>query len=108
MDELIKGYQIGVSIQADFEHNTWIFEMQEGFSVSKGEYLIIKKEDFEKLNRWRKIEEELPGDQKIVIVKTDLSCFATAYYHGVDSGWIIYGDDAYREFGNITEWKPID
>lgn len=56
--------------------------------------------------RWRKVEEE-PTNQDIVLVKTDKCCFATAYYHGKNIGWIVYGDEAYKQFGNITEWKPI-
>lgn len=59
-------------------------------------------------NRWRKVSEELPDNQDIVLVKTDKGCFATAYLHGKESGFIVYGDDAYREFGNIIEWKPIE
>ena len=56
--------------------------------------------------RWRKVEEE-PDNQDIVLVKTDKECFATAYYHGKNSGWVVYGDEAYKQFGNIVEWKPI-
>ena len=59
------------------------------------------------LFRWRKVEEELPEDQEIVLVKTDKGCFATAYLHGENSGFIVYGDDAYCEFGKITHWMPI-
>lgn len=61
---------------------------------------------WQEAERWRKVEEE-PTNQDIVLVKTDKCCFATAYYHGKNSGWIVYGDEAYKQFGNITEWKPI-
>jgi hypothetical protein len=35
---------------------------------------------------------------------TDKGCIGTAYYHGEKSGWIVYGDNAYKEFGNIVKW----
>ena len=61
---------------------------------------------WQEAERWRKVEEE-PDNQDIVLVKTDKECFATADYHGKNSGWIVYGDEAYKQFGNIVEWKPI-
>lgn len=70
-------------------------------SFKAGSNLIIHQ------NRWRNVEEELPTNQDIVLVKTDEGCFATAYLHGKESGFIVYGDEAYKEFGEITEWKPI-
>ena len=33
--------QIGISAGADFENNTWIFEMPEGFQAGAGKYMII-------------------------------------------------------------------
>lgn len=59
------------------------------------------------LFKWRKVSEVLPENQNIVLVKTNKGCFATAYLHGKESGFIIYGDEAYREFGEVTEWMPI-
>lgn len=69
-----------------------------------GANFILSK--WQEAERWRKVEEE-PTNQDIVLVKTDKECFATAYYHGKNSGWIVYGDEAYKQFGNIVEWKPI-
>lgn len=69
-----------------------------------GYNLCISK--WQEAERWRKVEEE-PTNQDIVLVKTEKGCFATAYYHGKNSGWIVYGDEAYKQFGNIIEWKPI-
>lgn len=34
--------QIGISAGADFENNTWTFELPEGFKAGAGEYMIIK------------------------------------------------------------------
>ena len=64
---------------------------------------------FEFAQRWISIEEELPDTecQDVVLVKTDNESYATAYYHGEKSGFIIYGDDAYCDFGSITHWRPI-
>ena len=70
----------------------------------KGANFILSK--WQEAERWRKVEEE-PTNQDLVLVKTDKGCFATAYYHGKNSGWIVYGDEAYKQFGNIIEWKPI-
>lgn len=33
--------QIGTSITADFEENSWTFEMSEGFSMSAGQFAIL-------------------------------------------------------------------
>lgn len=38
--------QIGYSLTSNFEENTWTFEMQEGFKVSAGEFVIIEKKHF--------------------------------------------------------------
>ena len=76
--------------------------MRKGSEIAK-EIILSKWQEAE---RWRKVEEE-PTNQDLVLVKTDKGCFATAYYHGKNSGWIVYGDEAYKQFGNIIEWKPI-
>lgn len=73
-------------------------------SFKEGANFILSK--WQEAERWRKVEEE-PTNQDLVLVKTDKGCFATAYYHGKNSGWIVYGNEAYKQFGNITEWKPI-
>ena len=77
--------------------------MRKGSEIAK-EIILSKWQEAE---RWRKVEEELPDNQDIVLVKTNKGCFATAYLHGKESGFIVYGDEAYREFGKIIEWKPI-
>ena len=56
---------------------------------------------------WISVDDELPENQDIVLVKTDLGCVTIAYLHGKKSGFIVYGEDAYIEFGNITHWRPI-
>ncbi len=58
--------------------------------------------------KWRDPKEEPPINQDIVLVKTDNDCYATAYFHGKESGFICYGEDAYIEFGDIIGWKPIE
>ena len=57
---------------------------------------------------WISVRDELPINQDIVLVKTDKECYATAYLHGEKSGFIVYGDDAYKEFGEIKFWRPIN
>lgn len=59
------------------------------------------------LFKWRKVTEELPDTDDIVLVKTNKGCFATAYLHGKKSGFIVYGDEAYKDFGEVIEWMPI-
>lgn len=41
--------QIGESLTADFEEQTWTFEMDENFNITSGEFAIIPKEDYDKL-----------------------------------------------------------
>lgn len=67
--------------------------------------IIITK--WQEAERWRKVSDDPPDNQDIVLVKTDKGCCATAYFHGKESGFIVYGDEAYKDFGKITEWKPI-
>ena len=69
---------------------------------------ISFKAGVEFAQRWISVEEELPINQDIVFVKTDLECITTAYLHGEKSGFITYGEDAYIEFGNVTHWRPIE
>lgn len=57
--------------------------------------------------RWIPVEEELPDNQDIVLVKTDKGCVSTAYLHGKKSGFICYGQEAYNDFGEVTHWRPI-
>ena len=58
--------------------------------------------------RWIPVEEELPDNQDIVLVKTDKGCVSTAYLHGKKSGFICYGQEAYNDFGEVTHWRPIE
>lgn len=54
------------------------------------------------LTRWRKVEEELPSEDGIYLVKTDKVRYAIAEYLG--DYWVI---DTNR-YGVILRWKPID
>lgn len=58
--------------------------------------------------RWIPVEEDLPDNQDIVLVKTDKGCVSTAYLHGKKSGFICYGQEAYNDFGEVTHWRPIE
>lgn len=58
--------------------------------------------------RWIPVEEELPDNQDIVLVKTDKGCVSTAYLHGKESGFICYGQEAYNDLGEVTHWRPIE
>jgi hypothetical protein len=58
--------------------------------------------------RWIPVEEELPDNQDIVLVKTDKGCVSTAYLHGKKYGFICYGQEAYNDFGEVTHWRPIN
>lgn len=41
--------QFGEALTADFEENTWTFEMEEEFKVSAGKFAIIPKEKYQEL-----------------------------------------------------------
>lgn len=58
--------------------------------------------------QWIPVDEELPPNQDIVLVKTDKGCVSTAYLHGKKSGFICYGQEAYNDFGEVTHWRPIE
>ena len=60
------------------------------------------------VERWIPVEEELPDNQDIVLVKTDKGCVSTAYLHGKKSGFICYGQEAYNDFGEVTHWRPVE
>ncbi len=60
-----------------------------------------------KQSPWISVEERLPENQDIVLVRDEYGGKATAYLHGKDSGFIVYGEDAYKVFGEITHWMPI-
>lgn len=60
-----------------------------------------------KQSPWVSVEERLPENQDIVLVRGEYGGKATAYLHGKDSGFIIYGEDAYKVFGEVTHWCHI-
>ena len=79
-----------------------------------GTYLpnyYVLKSDFdrvvEELTAWVKVEDGAPTTKDIVLVKSNNCSICIAYWHGDASGFITYGDDAYNNFGEITEWKTI-
>lgn len=41
--------QFGESLMADFEENTWTFELPEGFKVKAGSFAIVPEDQYEKL-----------------------------------------------------------
>jgi hypothetical protein len=57
---------------------------------------------------WIKVEDELPENQDIVFVKTDKGCYGTGYLLKSLSGFITYGSEAHKEFGEVIEWRPIN
>ena len=73
---------------------------------AKQGYELCKKEYEEKL-RWIPVEERLPENQELVLVKTNRNCVSTAYLHGKISGFITYGEEAFVDFGSITHWRCI-
>ena len=80
-----------------------IEEMECAFE--QGANFILSK--WQESEKWRKVEEELPKNQDIVLVKTDNGCYMTAYLHGKESGFITYGEEAYHSVGEITHWRPL-
>lgn len=60
-----------------------------------------------KQSLWISVEERLPDNQDIVLVRGEYGGKCTAYLHGKNSGFITYGEDAYKVFGEITHWMPI-
>lgn len=60
-----------------------------------------------KQSPWISVKERLPENQDIVLVRGEYGGKATAYLHGKDSGFIVYGEDAYKVFGEITHWCHI-
>lgn len=54
-----------------------------------------------KQSPWVNVKERLPENQDIVLVRGEYGGKATAYLHGKDSGFIVYGEDAYKVFGRL-------
>ena len=92
-----------------------IEEAAKDYSKSKSSAEVFRcahetdfKAGVEFAQRWISVEDELPEIGDIFLVKTDNGCITTAYLHGIKSGFITYGEDAYIEFGTITHWRPIE
>lgn len=60
-----------------------------------------------KQSPWISVEDRLPDNQDIVLVRDEYDRFCIAYLHSENSGFITYGEDAYNFFGEITHWIPI-
>ena len=50
--------QFGTSHSGDFENNTWIFEMDEKFSLMAGEFAIVPKDEFNQLIQQPTVEQK--------------------------------------------------
>lgn len=66
--------QIGISATADFEENTWTFEMTESLmNVTAGKFAIVDLEDYE--NALQKIQiakEAIGNNAEFAFLKDDL------------------------------------
>lgn len=89
---------------ANTYNNNGIFEYRQEAMLN----MFIKGAEW-KSNQspWISVEDKLPINQDVVLVRTDNNCYSTAYLHGKESGFITYGEDAYKVFGEITHWMPI-
>ena len=70
----------------------------------------MEREDIERAAKqapWVSVKGRLPENQDIVLVRGEYGGKATAYLYGKDSGFIVYGEDAYKVFGEITHWCHI-
>lgn len=77
-------------------------------SMEGVKYAFMKGAEWQaKQDTWISVEERLPENQDIVLVRSEYGGKATAYFHGKNSGFITYGEDAYKVFGDITHWMPI-
>ena len=86
---------------------SWEEDYPSDYECHKSQSIRDFKAGIEFSQQWKSVEDELPTNQDIVLVKTNNDCYATAYLHGKSSGFIIYGEDAYNEFGEVTHWRPI-
>ena len=68
---------------------------------------LLVNEEVAKAKEWISTKDRLPDDQRMVLVKTNKDSYSTAYCHGRNSGFIVYGEHAYTEFGEITHWREI-
>lgn len=53
---------------------------------------------------WIDVNIDKPKNQDMVFLYTDKGCILTGYFHGTNSGFITYGEEAYKEIGEITHW----
>jgi hypothetical protein len=49
-DRMKPAWQMARSVEADFEKNTWTFEMSGAYSVYAGDFAIVRYEDFSRMN----------------------------------------------------------
>lgn len=75
-------------------------------AITNAENGFIAGANWALTHQWHDAKKELPNTKEVVFVLTDKCCIGTAYNHGVKSGWIIYGDEAYKKFGTIVKWMP--
>lgn len=54
-----------------------------------------------KQSPWVSVKERLPENQDIVLVRGEYGGKATAYLHGKDSGFIVYGEALIRYSGRL-------
>ena len=92
--------------------------LEEAAKQGAGGYNIIRQNIYKsgfkdgaewraKQSPWVSVKDSLPDNQDIVLVRDEYGGFCTAYLHGPKSGFITYGEEAYRKFGKITHWMPI-
>lgn len=84
-------------------HDSEIPDYMEHFA----KHFIAGAEWNAKQSPWISVEDRLPDNQDIVLVRGEYGGKCTAYLHGKNSGFITYGEDAYKVFGEITHWMPI-
>ena len=91
-----------------FNHRTVDRTLSGKYLAQFGEMNFIQGAEWHaKQSPWISVEERLPENQDIVLVRGEYGGKATAYLHGKDSGFIVYGEDAYKVFGEVTHWMPI-
>lgn len=69
----MKKTQLGVSATADFEENTWTFEMHTGFTVTAGTFAVVPVEQYNAaLNNLETIIANFPLDAGLQAMKDNL------------------------------------
>ena len=95
MQELMSSYAIVVEGELVYQRQAMLNMFRKGVEWQA------------KQSPWISVKERLPENQDIVLVRGEYGGKATAYLHGKDSGFIVYGEDAYKVFGEVTHWMPI-